>query len=282
MLDNRQFKELFPRADAATTAAFIADKDSLFEQFGLLGNLTRLHFFLAQIGHESGGLTITKERLSYSAKRMTEVWPSRFRTEAAAEPYARNPEGLANQVYASRMGNGPPESGDGWRYRGRGYIQITGKDAYAKVGGFTGLDLVNNPDDAFDPAKALLVACGVWQWKGLNERSDTGDFVKVTRRINGGTNGLADRRAWLDKVHRILGEGPNDAIVVDTSVIISVQQALQKNGFPEVGAADGIIGVRTLSAISRYRLRKGMLAGQIDKDLLESLRITEDALPELV
>jgi putative chitinase len=266
------FEALYPRADAAHLDALAARSDALFARFGIkAGN--RMTWLLAQIGHESGGLTVTEEGLSYRAERLMEVWPRRFPTLADAEPFARNPQKLANHVYGGRMGNGPPDSGDGFRYRGRGYIQITGRDAYRAIGALVGLDLEAAPDLATAPEHALLVACGFWQWKGLNAICDGGTYEDATRRINGGLVGLADRRAWLDKVLRTLASPGAKEERVSAADAIAVQLALQKAGYPEIGAADGIVGVRTLSAIARWRQKVGLPPGGIDKALKQSLGI---------
>ncbi len=273
MLTNDILRALYPRADAAHLQAFGDQFTSLFDQFGISANPTRLQFFLAQVGHESGGLTIMTENLNYSANRITQVWPSRFATVAAAQPFANNPQALANNVYANRMGNGPSSSGDGWRYRGRGYIQITGKDAYQAIGDIIALDIVTDPDAVTLPANALRVACGFWKWKDLNTLSDTGDFVKVTRRINGGTTGMADRRNWLAKVRQALASPPAVHDMPPADQVIQVQRALQAKGFREVGAADGLLGRRTLAAITRFRQERGLPPGGIDAALLASLGI---------
>lgn len=268
-----QLRELYPHAAHNHVEAFAGQSETLFDQFGIGETPTRLSFFLAQVGHESGGLTIKEENLNYSAERMCAVWPSRFPTVAKARPFARNPEKLANNVYSGRMGNGPPESGDGWNYRGRGYIQITGRDGYARVGNIAGLDLVGQPNLAFDPQHALAVACAFWEWKKLNDLCDLGDYVKVTRRINGGTTGITDRRAWLDKVRRVLSVDTPLPQVPIVEEIIAIQRALQKAGFREVGAADGVIGPRTIAAIQRFRQEKGLAEGLIDDDLEAALGI---------
>ncbi len=264
-----QLHALYPQAPAAHLAA-LAGASIRLEYHGIVG-APRLHLFLAQIGHDSGGLTITEENLSYSAARLCAVWPRRFPSESAAAPYARNPEALANKVYGGRMGNGPPESGDGWRYRGRVYIQITGRDGYLQCSRRAGLDLEDAPDLAAAPDQALAVACAFWDWKGLNALCDSGDIVKVTRRINGGTNGLADRRAWLDKVRRVLLDPPRPRRDLDVAGIIALQRALQKAGYPECGAADGVIGPRTAAAIARFRAEKDLGDGGIDDALLTAL-----------
>lgn len=278
MLSEDQIKEIYPRAQAGRIARFAQQNADLFQRFGLDASATRLGFFLAQVGHESGGLTITVENMNYSAERLTKVWPTRFPTLASTQPFARNPEQLGNSVYANRMGNGPPDSGDGFRYRGHGYIQITGRDGYEEVGAIAGLDLVGDPDLAADPRHGLLVACSFWQWKKLNPICDTGDFVMVTRRINGGTIGMVDRRAWLDKVRRILHAPiPEAAEEISAETIVAVQRALQSRRFTEVGAADGIMGPRTAAAIMRFRQQNGLPdsppAVLIDNDLIAALGI---------
>ena len=276
LITESQIRELFPRAPEPHVEAFARDNPALFSRFGIDASPTRLSFFLAQVGHEAGGLTVTEENLSYSPERMVAVWPSRFADVAAARPFARNPEALANHVYGGRMGNGPADTGDGFRFRGRGYIQITGRDGYAKVGAIAGLDLVAEPDRAHDPDQALLVACAFWEWKGLNLRCDTGDFVRVTRRTNGGTTGMADRRAWLDKARRVLNAAlPDDLGELPAATIIAVQRALQSRRFSEVGAADGKLGPRTAAGIVRFRQETGLPESPpallIDDDLLQAL-----------
>ncbi|MCP5371929.1 MAG: peptidoglycan-binding protein [Hyphomicrobiales bacterium] len=271
MLDESQLRAIYPKAPDAHVAAFLDRGGDLFADYGIDATPVRLHFFLAQVGHESGGLTITAENLNYSAERLCKVWPNRFPDADAAAPFARNPRALANNVYASRMGNGGPETDDGWTFRGRGYIQVTGREGYRRVGAIAALPLEEQPDLAVEPAHALPVACAFWRWKGLNAICDAGNFVSVTRRINGGTNGLADRRAWLDKVRRVLGTEGDTGVALDTADVIELQRALQAAGYPEVGAADGIVGSRTLAGITRFRHEHGLPDGAIDGALLAAL-----------
>ncbi|WP_210421766.1 glycoside hydrolase family 19 protein [Phreatobacter aquaticus] len=192
-------RRLFPNAPPENATAFAEQAQSLFAEFGISARPERLHFFLAQTGHESG-LVLREENLNYSASRLRAVWPRRFPTEGATLGFAHNPRALANRVYGGRMGNDGPD--DGWIYRGRGYLQITGKHGYSMVGRHAGLDLVAHPELALQLPHALRIACGFWDWKGLNAVCDTGDFAAVTRVINGGLTGLADRRAWLERVLR--------------------------------------------------------------------------------
>ena len=202
MVTESQLRRLFPNAKDATVKAFAAKSSALLKEYALSEKRVRVEYFLAQIAHETGGLTRSVENLAYSAKRLTEIWPTRFPSIASAEPYANNPEKLANKVYSSRMGNGPPESGDGYRYRGRGYIQITGKDGYRNTGLNAGFDLISHPERAIATADALRVACAFWQWKNLNSLCDEHNFEDVTRRINGALIGYADRKEWLEKVRK--------------------------------------------------------------------------------
>lgn len=151
---------------------------------------------VAQVAHESGNFTRRTENLNYSAGRLPQVWPSRFNSSNSAE-YAGNPEKLANRVYADRMGNGPESSGDGYKYRGRGFIQLTGKANYIGASRALGYDFVNNPDVAAqDPYAADLA---VWYCTRFRPLTSPCDVVDSTRKINGGTVGLADRQSKFAK-----------------------------------------------------------------------------------
>jgi len=150
--------------------------------------------FLGQILHESNGLTEFTENLNYSAARLCQVWPKRFPTLADARPYANNPEALANRVYGGRMGNTQP--GDGWRYRGRTPIQITGKVNYRLMSDLMGIDLVRQPELLEQPDYALKAAI-LW-WEATIPDSLIGDPEKITERVNGGLIGLTDREHRAD------------------------------------------------------------------------------------
>jgi len=160
----------------------------------------RVAMFLAQLAHESAGFAITEESLFYrSADRLRAVWPSRFSSKSDAElaPLLKNPHGLASLVYAGRMGNGDVASADGWNYRGRGLIQLTGLDNHRAASIALGIDFVVDPDSVADPDNAARVAAWFWQENGCNELADASDYLAITRRINGGTNGQQDRFAKL-------------------------------------------------------------------------------------
>lgn len=159
--------------------------------------LRRAHF-MAQLAHESAGFTRLTENLNYSADGLVRTWPSRF-TPTTAVSYARRPDQIANKVYASRLGNGGEASGDGWRYRGRGFIQLTGRANYAEFSQkvFGDDRLVRAPDLALKPDIAMRIAAAYWISKGLNALAEKDDIEGITRRINGGLIGLADRKLWL-------------------------------------------------------------------------------------
>lgn len=165
----------------------------------------RVACFLAQCGHESAGFTVFIENLNYSAEGLCKVWPKRF-TAATAGAYNRNPEKIANKVYCDRMGNGSEASGEGWKYRGRGAIQLTGKDNYTKFSKSCGKSL----DETVAYCETLegAIASGAFFWKEnrLNERFvDKKDFVGLTKAINGGTTGLTDRQHHYDAAKKLLG-----------------------------------------------------------------------------
>ena len=159
--------------------------------------------FLAQVGHESAMLSRVSENLNYSASGLLAVFPKYF-SEDDAETYARRPEAIASRVYANRYGNGPQPSGDGWKYRGRGLIQITFHDNYLACGHALGIDLVNNPDLLLTREYSALSAAWYWNEYGCNEMADAGNVRGITRAINGGYNGLEERIALNEKASSAL------------------------------------------------------------------------------
>ena len=167
----------------------------------------RLAHFLAQCGHESGGFRATQENLNYSAKGLAGIFKKYFPTEAAATPYARQPQKIANKVYANRMANGSEASGDGYKFRGRGYIQLTGKENYTAFGKAIGEDILSNPD-VVASKYALLSAAWFFSKNGLHKMADGGatDAVvtSITKRVNGGTIGLADRIKHFKEYYHLL------------------------------------------------------------------------------
>ena len=155
----------------------------------------RVAAFMAQCGHESGGFTLMQENLNYSAKGLRCTFGKYFPNDEVAKLYERKPQMIANRVYGNRMGNGDEASGEGWYFRCRGIIQITGKNNYTKCSQslFESNVLVENPDLLLETEYAIHSACWFWSAARLNELADTGDMKTMTKRINGGYIGLEDR-----------------------------------------------------------------------------------------
>lgn len=164
---------------------------TLLEKNGI-NTRQRKAMFFAQLDHESN-LVPQAENLNYSAERLIVIFPKYFNVDTAKE-YARQPQRIANRVYANRMGNGSEASNDGWHYRGRGFIQLTGKSNYTELSESVGVDYIKNPNLLINEADSMIAACWFWTKNGLNKLSDLGDVTSVTKRINGGTNGLKDRQ----------------------------------------------------------------------------------------
>jgi putative chitinase len=167
----------------------------------------RLAHFLAQCGHESGGFRATQENLNYSAKGLTGTFKKYFPTEGAAAPYARNPVKIASKVYGGRMGNGPEPTQEGYKFRGRGYIQLTGKENYTSFGKSINEDICSNPDKVAS-SYALLSAAWFFSKNGLHKMADEGSsdavVTKITKRVNGGTLGLSDRISHFKQYYKLL------------------------------------------------------------------------------
>jgi putative chitinase len=167
----------------------------------------RLAHFLAQCGHESGGFRATQENLNYSAKGLNGIFRKYFPTEASAAAYARQPAKIAAKVYGGRMGNGAESTGEGYKFRGRGYIQLTGKENYTAFGKSIGEDIISNPDIVASKY-ALLSAAWFFSKNGLHKMADEGSsdqvVTKITKRVNGGTIGLPDRIKHFKEYYKLL------------------------------------------------------------------------------
>ena len=176
------------------------------EKFGVNTPL-RLSHFLAQCGHESGGFRVTQENLNYSAKGLQGIFKKYFPSEALALDYAKKPQKIANRVYGGRMGNGNEASGDGFKFRGRGYIQLTGRDNYKAFDDAVEDAIIENPDLV---ATKYPLASAAWFWNRnkLNQLADKGAAPEVvtmiTKRVNGGTIGLADRQKHFNEYYSLL------------------------------------------------------------------------------
>ena len=203
MITAEQFKHLFPRAQ--DHQGWADSMNAVFPTYDI-NTPHRVAAFLAQCGHESGGWTTFEENLNYSAQGLNGIFKKYFPTLESAQPYERKPEMIANKVYGGRMGNGPESSGEGWKYRGRGPIQLTGKSnymAFAKEMFDDWQNIFENPDwVTADRDFALMSAIWFWNKNGLNKEADSGDIKTMTRKINGGYIGLEDRiKHYNEAIH---------------------------------------------------------------------------------
>ena len=211
MITLQQFKQLVPNTKYPQQWY-----DTLFGHKSILGNKTlldeyeintlkRIAAFMAQCGHESGGFVWLTDNLNYSAAGLMKTFAKYFPDQATANAYARQPDKIANRVYANRMGNGDEASGDGARYKGRGLIQVTGKDNYF----WFASSLEITPEAAAEYMQtfegAAQSACWYWETAKLNALADTGDILTMTKRINGGTIGLEDRKKHYAHALHVLG-----------------------------------------------------------------------------
>lgn len=198
----KQFQELFPRAN--TPELWTDAINELLPKYGITAG-PRLWMFLAQCGHESASFTAVQENLNYSRDALLRVFPKYF-DRLNVDHYARMPMAIANRVYASRMGNGNEASGDGWRYRGRGPIQCTGKSNYEKFFKETYPETWQDctPDMLLEPKVGIAAACWFWKSRNLNRVSDREDVLTATKLINGGVHGLTDRQTRYTAVKKLL------------------------------------------------------------------------------
>ena len=195
----QQLLQIIPNA-GLVAGVFVPVLNTAMNRYQIVG-AKRNAAFIAQVGHESGQLTRLVENLNYSADVLRKTWPSRFDVDLASAT-ARKPEQIANIAYGNRIGN--TALGDGWKYRGRGLIQITGKNNYRACGEALGLDLISQPELLEKPQHACMSAAWFWATNGLNSLADAGKFDAITQRINGGQNGAADRQALYAKALKVL------------------------------------------------------------------------------
>ncbi|WP_338523379.1 glycoside hydrolase family 19 protein [Pseudomonas batumici] len=200
-ITQQQLLQILPNA-GQVAGVFVPALNTAMNSYQIV-TTQRVAAFLAQVGHESGQLTQLVENLNYGASGLVATWPSRFSATLAAQ-VARQPEQIANIAYANRMGNGDASSGDGWAFRGRGLIQITGRTNYQACGDALGVDLIGNPDLLAQPQYAALSAAWYWATNGLNTLADAGSFDAITQRINGAQNGAADRQALYATAQQVL------------------------------------------------------------------------------
>ena len=187
-------KHICPKTKSSILEGYLEPLNTVAEYYDMNVNPARLAGFLAQTAHESGGYTAIKENLNYSAKGLRGTFGKYFPNDEIANQYAKKPERIANRVYGNRMSNGPEESGDGYRFCGRGLIQLTGRANYTKFAQDLGMSLEDTIAYLETPNGAVASAGWFWDNNKLNQYCDSGDFVTLTKRINGGTIGLEDRK----------------------------------------------------------------------------------------
>lgn len=198
MITAEQLKELHIDSD------WLEPLNETFQRYEINTPL-RMAAFIGQCAHESGNFKTLQENLNYSAEGLCRVWPSRFPTLESAKPYHRNPDMIANKVYGGRMGNGTEETGEGSLYKGRGLIQLTGKDNYTLCGDALNVDLIHSPDLVLAPKYAALSAGWFYNKRNLNKEADAKDWAGMTKKINGGLIGLEDRIKHIKHALDVLG-----------------------------------------------------------------------------
>jgi putative chitinase len=273
MLTSEQFAELFPRC--ADPDGWVDAMNEVFPKYEI-DTPKRIAAFIAQCGHESGGWRVFSENLNYSAKALDAVFGKYFvRAGRDAEEYHRQPEKIANVVYADRMGNGDTDSGDGWRYRGRGPIQLTGKNNYTRFSEDMDVEAVDNPDMVSeDKEVALMSAIWYWNTNNLNKYADSGDIKTLTKRINGGYIGLEDRIHHWEEALKALGEevethhGDDEDDSFDLDDIGVLRKGAKGEGVKLMQealgiSADGDFGPGTERALKEWQASKGLVADGI-------------------
>jgi len=186
-------RAICPKTKQSILESYVEPLNDVADYYEMNDNPARLAGFLAQVAHESGGFNLIKENLNYSSDGLRKIFGKYF-TDDMAKQYARQPEKIANRVYANRMKNGPEESGDGFKFRGRGLIQLTGRDNYTKFAEALEMNIDDTVAYLETPAGAVSSAGWFWDNNRLNSYCDRDDFVGLTKRINGGTIGMEDRQ----------------------------------------------------------------------------------------
>lgn len=197
-------QHMCPHTKSSILEGYVEPLNTVAEYYEMTANPARLAGFLAQVAHESGGFVAVKENLNYSAKGLMGTFKKYFPDEATAKAYERKPEKIANKVYANRMSNGDEASGDGYRFCGRGLIQLTGRANYTKFAADLNMSIEDTVAYLETPNGAVASAGWFWDNNNLNQYCDSGDFVTLTKRINGGTIGLEDRKHHFDMAMHFL------------------------------------------------------------------------------
>jgi putative chitinase len=239
----------------------------MFPKYAIV-SIARVAGFLAQCGHESNNFKVRSENLNYSAKALDAIFGKYFaRAGRDAEEYHRQPEKIANVIYANRMENGDTDSGDGWRFRGGGFIQLTGRYNYTKFGESVGMSAEEAVDYVRTDAGAIESACWFWSTNNINKYCDDMDIVTMTKRINGGTIGLEDRKKhWAHAIEVLGGEAPE--VVEESHGYSLIKRGSRGDQVAEVQEvlgldADGIFGPGTEAAVKAWQAEHGLTADGI-------------------
>ena len=255
------FLRLWPHAPHSLVESCARTSGAVFDRYGLT-TLDEVCDFLAQGSEETGGGCVVEECLYYTSERLLEVWPRYFPTIASTLPFAGNPHALANHVYNGHMGN-RVGTDDGWNFRGRGFIQLTGRNGFQIVGAAAKLDLVDHPELATDPDHFLEVAAAYWKIDDANKFADRGDFVGETRLINGGLLNLETREAWRAKWRAALGADrapPTPPAGFAFGSGRWLQDALNRAGASPALDVDGVLGGATKAAVLACQKANGLIA----------------------
>lgn len=204
MITVELLQQICPKTKKSTLEQYVEPFNEIGEYYDMFENPKRIAAFLAQTAHESGGFNFVQENLNYGAKGLMGTFRKYFPTEAIAKEYERKPEKIANRVYANRMKNGDEASGDGWKFRGRGLIQLTGRDNYTRFAKAVDMTLDEAIAYLETPAGAVASAGWFWNVNKLNIYCDKDDFIGLTKRINGGTIGLEDRKHHYELALEVL------------------------------------------------------------------------------
>ena len=197
MINSDQLKQL------GIGAEWVDPLNETFQKFNIL-TPRQQGAFIGQCGHECGNFKVLEENLNYRAVTLMKLWPKRFPTQEVANSYEKNPKKIANMVYSSRMGNRDESSGDGYRFRGRGCIQLTGHSNYYHAGQACGVDFVMSPDLVGTPKYAAITAGWFWSTHNCNTFAENQDWIALTKKINGGTIGLSQRIEHTEKAISVL------------------------------------------------------------------------------
>lgn len=288
MITNEQFKKLYPNCKCV--GAVVNGLNSVLPKYEI-NTPSRIAGFISQCGHESGGWQVFSENLNYSAKGLNTTFAKYFKNAGRnALEYAKNPEKIANVVYANRMGNGNVASGDGWRYRGRGPIQLTGKANYTSFANEMCADAIKNPDIVCND-KNIAIMSAVWFWNEnhLNRFTDISDIKGLTKAINGGYTGLNDRIFHYNNALSLLGntdliDDDDDDDTLDENEIddendnfMVLRRGSRGDGVKTIQkklglTADGIFGLNTEKALKKWqkenKLSADGIAGPMTLDIL--------------